>query len=287
VHLGHREILRQLRELAHSRGHISTLITFDRHPAELIAPDAVPLEIFSDAERLELIAQQGVDAALVLPFDHELATLSPREFVSTILVAKLHAQAVLVGHDFRFGAQAQGDVALLTELGTEFGFDVVLIEDVEEKGHGRISSSHIRDLIAAGEVAQATELLGGYPRVSGEVVHGHKRGRELGYPTANIGHDARIVIPGDGVYAGWFIDDGKRYPAAISVGTNPTFEGNLSRTVEAYLLDENLDLYGHMATVEFVARIRGMVAFNGIDELVTQMHDDVRITRELVGSGNQ
>ncbi|MDH6239675.1 bifunctional riboflavin kinase/FAD synthetase [Aurantimicrobium minutum] len=287
VHLGHREILRQLRELADSRGLASTLITFDRHPAEVTAPDAAPLEILSDAERLDLIAQQGVTAALVLPFDQELAAVSPREFVTEILLGTLNAKAVLVGHDFRFGANAQGTVELLTELGHELGFNVVLIEDVKEDGHGRISSSHIRELISAGEVAQATELLGSYPRVSGEVVHGHKRGRELGFPTANIGHDARIVIPGDGVYAGWFVDEGKRYPAAISVGTNPTFEGNLSRTVEAYLLDENLDLYGHMATVEFVARIRGMVAFNGVEELVKQMHDDVRITRELVGSGKQ
>lgn len=285
VHLGHREILRQLTDLATTRGLAPTVVTFDRHPAALFNPEAVPLDILSEADCLEIMSQQGIASTVVLAFDHALAALSPREFVTNILVSNLHTSVVLVGHDFRFGARAAGDVELLTELGHEFGFDVVLIDDVAAEGEGRVSSSQIREFIAEGDVAHAAKLLGRFPKVGGEVVHGHKRGRELGFPTANIGHDSSMLIPGDGVYAGWFSDNGHKYMAAISVGTNPTFEGVTERTVEAHLLDQNLDLYGHQVTVEFVHRIRGMVAFDGIDALITQMHEDVRITRELLGNG--
>jgi riboflavin kinase/FMN adenylyltransferase len=285
VHLGHVEILRQLAEISATRGLKSTVITFDRHPASLLSPDQLPADILSTQDRLALIEQQNIDASLVLVFDTELAGLSPRDFVTTILLGKLNTQVVLVGHDFRFGENAAGDVATLQQLGAELGFDVVLIDDVSLVDGVRVSSSLIRELMASGDVAAAAQLLGRLPRVNGEVVHGEKRGRELGFPTANLSQDATGLVPSDGVYAGWFLDGDNRYPAAISVGTNPTFEGVNKRTVEAFLLDQNLDLYGHQVTIEFAAHIRGMVAYNGIEPLIEQMHDDVRLTREILGLG--
>ena len=285
VHLGHVEILRQLSEISSKRGLAPTVVTFDRHPASLLAPDQRPADIVSTNERLELIEAQGVEASLVLAFDSALAGLTPRQFVTEILLGALHAQVVLVGHDFRFGDHASGDVDTLQELAAELGFDVVLIDDVAPVDGVRVSSSLIRELMAVGDIAAVSKLLGRLPRVSGEVVHGHKRGRELGFPTANLSQGATGLVPSDGVYAGWFIDAGQRFPAAISVGTNPTFEGVNKRTVEAFLLDQNLDLYGHQVTIEFAAHIRGMVAFTGIDPLIEQMHDDVRLTRTLLGLG--
>lgn len=285
VHIGHVEILRQLGEISSTRGLQSTVITFDRHPASLLTPDQQPADILSTEDRLALIDKEHIDASLVLTFDTELAGLSPRDFVTTILLGKLNTQAVLVGHDFRFGDHASGDVYTLQELGAELGFDVVLIDDVAPVDGVRVSSSLIRELMASGDVATAAKLLGRLPRVNGEVVHGHKRGRELGFPTANLSQEATGLVPSDGVYAGWFVDGGHRYPAAISVGTNPTFEGVNKRTVEAFLLDQNLDLYGHQVTIEFATHIRGMVAFTGIDPLIEQMHNDVRVTREILGLG--
>ena len=285
VHIGHVEILRQLGDISSTRGLQSTVITFDRHPASLLSPEQRPADILSSDDRLALIARENIDASLVLTFDAELASLSPREFVTRILLDKLNAQVVLVGHDFRFGDHASGDVATLQELGAELGFDVVLIDDVALVDGVRVSSSMIRQCMAEGDVVTAAKLLGRLPRVNGEIVHGHKRGRELGFPTANLSQDATGLVPSDGVYAGWFVDGGQRYPAAISVGTNPTFEGVNKRTVEAFLLDQNLDLYGHQVTIEFAAHIRGMVAYTGIEPLIEQMHDDVRVTREILGLG--
>ena len=285
VHIGHVEILRQLGDISSTRGLQSTVITFDRHPASLLSPEQRPADILSSDDRLALIARENIDASLVLTFDTELASLSPREFVTSILLDKLNAQVVLVGHDFRFGDHASGDVATLQELGAELGFDVVLIDDVALVDGVRVSSSMIRQCMAEGDVVTAAKLLGRLPRVNGEIVHGHKRGRELGFPTANLSQDATGLVPSDGVYAGWFVDGGQRYPAAISVGTNPTFEGVNKRTVEAFLLDQNLDLYGHQVTIEFAAHIRGMVAYTGIEPLIEQMHDDVRVTREILGLG--
>ena len=285
VHLGHVEILRQLGDISSTRGLKSTVVTSDRHPASLLSPDQLPEDILSTEDRLDLIDHENIDASLVLAFDSELASLSPRDFVTTILLEKLNTQVVLVGHDFRFGDHASGDVTTLQELGAELGFDVVLIDDVAPVDGVRVSSSLIRQLMASGDVAAAARLLGRLPRVNGEVVHGHKRGRELGFPTANLSQEATGLVPSDGVYAGRFLDGEDRFPAAISVGTNPTFEGVNKRTVEAFLLDQNLDLYGHQVTIEFAAHIRGMVAYTGVEPLIEQMHDDVRVTREILGLG--
>jgi riboflavin kinase/FMN adenylyltransferase len=283
IHVGHNEILRQLVELSEHRGLQPTVITFDRHPSKLLAPDKTPADILSITDRLNILEQQNVSAAIVLPFTQELASLSPRGFVTEVLLGRLHAQAVLVGHDFRFGQGASGDVTTLTELGKELGFDVVLIDDVAPENGVRASSSLIREHMADGDVAGAARLLGRFPRVTGEVVHGFKRGRELGFPTANMSQESVGLIPADGVYAGWFMDDGRRYACAISVGTNPTFEGVTQRTIEAFLLDQKIDLYGHQVSIDFVDHIRGMVAFDGLDALIEQMNKDVVRTREVLG----
>jgi riboflavin kinase/FMN adenylyltransferase len=286
VHLGHLAILRDLRQLALEAQLATVAVTFDRHPAALFAPESAPADITGLAKRVELLSEAGVDATLVLPFTHELADYSPRKFVSDILVDTLHAQVVLVGHDFRFGAKASGDVGLLRTLGDEFGFSVVEVDDVSCASGERVSSSRVRDMLLAGDVAGATEQLGRYPSVRGEVVHGAKRGRELGFPTANLSHDATGLIPADGVYAGWVTVNDERYPAAISVGTNPTFESGAERTVEAHLLAVTIDLYGQILEVDFVSHLRPMVAYTGVDALIEQMRLDCDEARNVLGEAH-
>ena len=234
-------------------------------------------------QKLELLATTGLDATLLLPFDRALASVPATEFVERVLVDTLDAKAVLVGHDFRYGARGAGDVALLRDLGAKFGFTVEVIEDVaSENAARRVSSTWIRELLAEGDVRQATAMLGHTPTVSGIVVHGAKRGRGLGYPTANLSPESEGLIPADGVYAGWLTDAGTRYPAAISVGDNPTFEGVAKKQVEAYVLDREIDLYDHLVDVEFVERLRGMVAFTSIPDLIEQMRSDVDRARDIL-----
>ncbi|RDV43276.1 bifunctional riboflavin kinase/FAD synthetase [Leifsonia sp. ku-ls] len=285
VHTGHRAVIDRLRAVAAERGLTSTVITFDRNPLELLAPEKCPASLVSNAQKLDLLASTGVDATLMVAFDRALAGLEPEEFVHTILVDRLHAAAVLVGSDFRFGARGAGDVALLRRLGEKYGFAVELIDDVRPEHGRRVSSTWIRELLADGNVRHAAELLGSAPTVRGVVVHGAARGRELGFPTANLSPESEGLIPADGVYAGWLTDAGERYPAAISVGNNPTFEGVPQKQVEAYVLDRDLDLYDHTVEVSFVERIRGMVAYTGVEPLIAQIADDVRRARDLLGVG--
>lgn len=284
VHLGHIEMIRLTRELAAASGCASVVMTFDRHPAALLHPERVPEDITGIERRLELIAESGVDATLIQPFTDAFAQLSPREFVSTILASTFAASTVVVGRDFRFGHRAEGTVDMLRELGVEFGFDVRVMDDIRPDGQERVSSSLVRRLLEDGDVERANLLLGRLHGMRGEVVHGDARGREIGFPTANLSHQASGFLPGDGVYAGWLTDDdGTRYPVAISVGTNPTFAGERHRRVEAFVLDRTLDLYGHTVVVEFVERIRGMAKFDGVDALISQMDDDVLQTRAVLG----
>jgi len=286
VHIGHLAIITQLCSLATERGLQSVVVTFDKHPSALFRPETAPQDITGLDHRLELLEASGVDAALVLPFTAELAALSPADFAAQVLQHALNAKLVFVGQDFRFGSHAAGDVAALRELGALLGFDVVLIGDVCHDDGQRASSSWIRELLEHGEVAQAAELLGRLPSVQGEVVHGAARGRELGFPTANLSQDSTGLAPADGVYAGWLTARDVRYPAAISVGTNPTFAGQLHRTVEAYVIDEDLDLYGEHVIVEFAAHLRPMLTFDGIDALIEQMRLDVDQARAITSQEN-
>ncbi|RFA11896.1 riboflavin biosynthesis protein RibF [Subtercola boreus] len=280
VHEGHRAVIRELLAVAAKENLVATAVTFDRHPSTFLAPERAPVALVGNDQKLGLLAGAGLDATLILTFDAALAFLTPVDFVQSILVNGLHARVVLVGRDFRFGFRGEGDVAMLTELGLQHGFTVHIIDDVMPSGGRRVSSTWIRELLAVGDVKTAAALLGHAPAVQGEVVHGAKRGRELGFPTANLSPSSEGLIPADGVYAGWLTDGDSRYPAAISVGSNPTFDGVPPKQVEAFVLDETIDLYGHVVLIAFADRIRGMVKFTGIGPLIEQMNDDVEKVRE-------
>jgi len=258
-------------------------VTFDRNPLVLLRPDIAPAPLVSNEQKLELLSDLGVDATLVVEFTQEFAALDPRVFVQSILVDALQARLVLVGSDFRFGARGSGTIEMLRELGAEFGFDVHLVDDVRAAEGRRASSTWIRELLDDGKVGEATELLGYAPCVRAEVVHGEKRGRALGYPTANLSTDLEGLIPGEGVYAGWATIGEDRFPAAISVGKNPTFDGIRETRVEAHLLDQDLDLYGRTIEVSFVEYIRGMTKFDSVDALIEQMGKDSARARSVLG----
>jgi riboflavin kinase/FMN adenylyltransferase len=255
------------------------VVTFDPHPASVVRPDAAPLLLGDVAQRLDLLASLGVDATLVLPFDREMSLVPAEDFVQSVLVERLHVRRVVVGENFRFGNRALGDVELLRRLGESNDFDVDAVSLVGGGTDGAASSTLVRGLIADGSVAEAAHALERPYGISGVVVHGDARGRELGYPTANIAVPVGVAVPADGVYAGWLVRaDGSRWRAAISVGTNPTFDG-VARRVEAYALDAEFDLYGERITIEFAERLRGMVRFDNVDELVAQMRQDVAAVR--------
>jgi riboflavin kinase / FMN adenylyltransferase len=286
VHRGHHAVLGLVVDRARAGGLHAVAITFDPHPLAVLYPDRAPEPLSTTEHKLELLAAAGLEAVLVMPFTQELALWSPRRFVQEVIVDALGAKEVVVGSDTRFGHRNSGDVGTLRELGQELGFTVQVVADLGRRGaERRWSSTWVRELIAEGEVAAAAEVLGRPHRVTGVVVHGDHRGRELGYPTANLAPDAIGAVPADGVYAGWLVRNevGERLPAAISVGTNPTFDGTVRR-VEAYVLGrDDLDLYGETVAVEFVERLRPTLRFEGIDELIRQMADDVARCREVLG----
>ena len=287
VHAGHRAVIARLNQMAAATGSRSVAVTFDRNPLAVLRPDRCPENVVTVERKLELLGELGIDATLVLTFDEEMAARSAHDFVADILVGALQVSTVLVGEDFRFGNKGAGTPELLRELGPGLGFSVEVVDDVYLPGSDRrVSSSWIRELLMAGDVAVAARALGRHPDVRGTVVHGLKRGRELGFPTANLSTIVDAFVPADGVYAGWLVDHdtGIRHPSAISVGTNPTFDDVLVRQVEAHVLGETgLDLYGHDVTVEFVERLRGMVAFEGIDALMVQMAADVADAARVLG----
>jgi riboflavin kinase/FMN adenylyltransferase len=249
----------------------------------VLRPEHAPVTLTTIEERAALLGEAGAEAVLVLPFSREIASWSPQEFIARVLVDLLHVAAVVVGASFRFGSRASGDVATLTAAGAEQGFTV---DGVELDGGPQVwSSTYVRTCLAAGDVAGAAEALGRPVAVRGVVVRGDRRGRELGFPTANVPVGSGGGVPADGVYAGWLrrLDTGERYPAAISVGTNPTFDGVRDRRVESYVLDrDDLELYDVEVEVSFVDRLRGMVRFDSVEDLVTQMRDDVDRTRTLL-----
>ena len=284
VHRGHQHVISRAAEVARDKGlDCVVAVTFDPHPMAVLRPEHAPPTLTTIETRVRLLAEAGVDAVLVLPFSREMAAWTPEQFVKTVLVDTLHAGAVVVGANFRFGNRASGDVATLRELGEEHGFTA---EGIALDGGPQVwSSTYVRQCLATGDVEGAAEALGRPFTVRGVVVEGDKRGRELGFPTANVPTQGVAAAPADGVYAGYLrrLDTGEQFPAAISVGRNPTFAGERERRVESYVLDrDDLELYGVEVEVSFVGRIRGMLRFDSVDDLVARMHDDVAKTRELL-----
>jgi riboflavin kinase / FMN adenylyltransferase len=288
VHRGHRSILGRAVAAAHERDATSVVVTFDPHPAKVVGRP-VPAMLGNLRRRAQLLGEVGVDRMFVLPFTREISEWTPEEFVERLLVDKLHVVHVVVGENFRFGHRQAGDVALLTRLGAELGFTVDAVSLLTEEGGETVpvSSTWIRERIAAGDVAAAAHGLGRRYSVDGPVVRGNGRGKPMGYPTANVEVAEEAAVPADGVYAGWLVRaSGERMPAAVSIGTNPTFDGT-ERRVEAFVLDADLDLYGEHVAVEFVERLRGMVKFDSVDELVRQMGQDVELVRRIVPEGGE
>ena len=286
VHRGHQLIVARATEIGRERGLPVVAITFDPHPDEVVRPGSHPPFLCSTRRRAGLLGGLGVDAVCVVPFTLEFSRLDPDEFVRQVLVERLHAAAVVEGEEFVFGHRALGNVALLAKLGEKYdytteGLPLLALDGVT------VSSTSIRQLLAAGEVTEAARMLGRPHRVDGVVVRGYQRGRLLGFPTANVESPPHTAIPADGIYAGWLaaLDEpgaeAGRWPAVISVGTNPTSDGRV-RTVGAYALDRaDLDLYGLHAGIDFAVRLRGMLRFESVDALVEQMRTDVERTREI------
>ncbi|HMM95667.1 bifunctional riboflavin kinase/FAD synthetase [Phycicoccus sp.] len=288
VHRGHKAVLGALVEAGARLGLPAVAITFDPHPVAVLHPERAPELITPGRVRDELVAETGIDGLLVLDFTAEFAQQTPEDFVRSVFVRGLDARCVVVGMDTRFGYRNSGDVGTLVDLGEQFGFEVIALDDV---GDGeRYSSTVIRRELRAGEVAEAARILGRPHRVVGTVVHGNHRGRGLGYPTANLAAESLGLVPAEGVYAGWLtrlgVADGepdRTMPAAISVGTNPTFDTHDRLAVEAYVLDrDDLDLYDETVMVEFVEHIRPTLRFESVEELKDAMAGDVERCRELL-----
>ena len=279
VHKGHQLLLNRAKEIADGRSVIA--LTFDPHPMQVFAPDRAPTLLTTLSDRVELLKIHNADQVAVLKFNEKFAAMSPDDFVKDVLVGQLSASTVIVGKNFTYGHKAAGNVDSLIRDGLKFNFTV----DVQEleAGDGEvISSSRIRSLVTNGEVEQARALLSRPHRLDGVVVHGEKRGREIGYPTANLGNLEGQTIPCDGVYAGWLTVGINFWPAAISIGTNPTFEGVRARQVEAYAIDQvGLELYDKNASIEFGWRLRDTLKFDGLEPLLAQMKLDCDRARSL------
>jgi riboflavin kinase / FMN adenylyltransferase len=278
VHKGHQQLLNRAKEIAAGRSIIA--VTFDPHPTTVFAPEKAPTALTTLADRVELLKIHNADQVAVIKFNEKFAAMSPQDFVAEVLVGQLHVSTVVVGENFTYGHKAAGNVASLIADGVIHNFTVDvqgLKSDTEV-----ISSSRIRALVVEGKVEEARTLLSRPHRLDGVVVHGEKRGREIGYPTANLGKIEGQTIPADGVYAGWLTVGINFWPAAISIGTNPTFEGERGRQVEAYALDqEGLELYDKNASIEFGWYLRPTLKFDSLDELLVQMKKDCDKAREL------
>ncbi|MEV4117045.1 bifunctional riboflavin kinase/FAD synthetase [Nonomuraea sp. NPDC049695] len=290
VHRGHQRVVERAVAVAHERGLRSVAVTFEPHPEEVVRPGSRPQRLTSPRRRAELLAGLGVDEIDVVEFTLDVSRTSPDDFAQNVLAERLRAAVVVVGENFVFGHQASGDVEALRTLGDKYDFEVEVVP-LLSRGLDAISSTAIRERLAEGDVEGAREQLGRPHRVEGVVVRGYQRGRQLGFPTANVETPQHTAIPADGVYAGWLecvrvanlpaLYAGERWPAAISIGTNPTFEG-VPRTVEAYALDrDDLELYGVHVAVEFAARLRGNTRFESIDALIAQIQADADATRRL------
>ncbi len=295
VHRGHTELIGQAVKSGRARGVPTVVMTFDPHPMEVVFPGSHPAMLTTLTRRAELIEELGVDVFLVMPFTADFMKLTPERYVHELLVERLHVVEVVVGENFTFGKKAAGNVEMLRQAGERFGFAVTAMSLVSEQTDGQrvtYSSTYIRSCVDAGDVVAAAEALGRPHRVEGVVVRGDGRGRGLGFPTANVAPPMYSAIPADGVYAAWFtvlghgpvtgtVVPGERYQAAVSVGTNPTFSGR-TRTVEAFVLDTEADLYGQHVALDFVARIRGQEKFDSVDDLIAAMRRDTEQAREIL-----
>lgn len=298
VHRGHQSVLQQLVTAARERDAAAVVISFEPHPAQVHRPESAPELIMGLQDRVETLGDTGIAGLLMMHYTLELAAQTPEEFVRTVFVEGLRAKAVVIGHDVRFGRRNSGDLSTMRALGDQLGFDVIVIDDYGSNlqtsttaaGERRCSSTWVREALETGDVTTAARVLGRPHRMRGEVVHGAARGRALGFPTANLAPESTGFIPADGVYAGWLIDSSQvRWPAAISVGSNPTFDG-VCRQVEAHVIDrpqeevDVFDLYGQTVIVEFVRRLRGMVTYRGPEALIEQMRLDVDQTRKVLST---
>ena len=279
VHKGHQLLLNRAKEIAGGRNIVA--LTFDPHPMQVLAPDHAPTLLTTLADRVELLKIHNADQVAVLKFNEKFAAMAPEDFVKDVLVGQLSASTIIVGKNFTYGHKAAGNVDSLIKDGLSFNFTVD-VQDLQSGEGEVISSSRIRNLVTTGKVEEARALLSRPHRLDGVVVHGEKRGREIGYPTANLGNLEGQTIPSDGVYAGWLTVGINYWPAAISIGTNPTFAGERARQVEAYALDqEGLDLYDKSASIEFGWRLRDTLKFDGLEPLLVQMKLDCDQARSL------
>jgi riboflavin kinase/FMN adenylyltransferase len=282
VHRGHQALIAAAVGRARELGLPLVVMTFDPHPAEVVRPGSHPSMLSTLRRRAELVAELGADVFLVLPFTPAVAAIEAESFIHDVIVDRLHAASVVVGENFRFGHRAAGTVQLLDDLGRRFGFTAVGVPLVSDDSL-TVSSTYVRSCVDAGDVAAAAEALGRPHQIEGFVVHGDGRGgAQLGYPTANLDVMPHTAVPADGIYAGWFLLGTRRSPAAISIGSNPTFSGR-ERTVEAFVLDEAGNFYGRRVSLEFVERLRAMEKFDSVEALIAQIGRDVERTREILG----
>ena len=281
IHLGHQKLIGAMMNVAAEHQVASVVVTFDRHPDALLNPEQCKLPLIGAGQKIALLENLGVNHLLTLEFDHALAQLTPEDFVLNILVQKLNAKVVLVGEDFKFGVLGSGDVSTLHDLGQQFGFEVRVVSSAFV-GEQKVSTTAIRRALDEGNVTVAAALLGRVHTTIGVIEHGLKIGRTIGFPTANMTRDCEGYLPLDGVYAGWLIADGIRYPAAHSVGINETFQA-VPRLVESHVLDRNdIDLYDKIVTLEYVEFIRPAAKFDGVDDLVVAINRDLDKVREVL-----
>jgi riboflavin kinase/FMN adenylyltransferase len=282
IHLGHQQLISETIEIAEEHMLVPAVVTFDRHPANTLNNSDVPPALIGPKQKQDLLEQFGIELLVKLPFDDGLASLTAEDFVTQVLVDGLGAKVVIVGHGFKFGSGAKGDIGLLKELGEKYGFMVRVIPSFEVDGK-TVSTSWIRELLLKGEVAAAAKLLGRLHATVGVVEHGLKIGREIGFPTANMSRDAEGLLPRDAVYAGWLHVDGERYMTALSVGINETFTA-VPRLLEAHILDvRGLDLYDKEITCEYVEFIRPAAKFSGVEDLVAEINRDLDKIRAVLG----
>jgi riboflavin kinase/FMN adenylyltransferase len=280
VHLGHQFIFRRVLEKAREINGEAIVYTFDPHPVEILAPQRKPLLITPLEEKLRLIEKQGMDAPICAPFTEKYASQPPEDFVKNVLYDQIKIRHIFVGHDFTFGRNRRGNIALLIDLGKKWGFHAEMIEAVRLEG-AVVSSTRIREFVSKGEMGEATKLLGRPYVLSGKVIHGHGRGsRKLGFPTANL-KPTGILFPKSGIYAVWAIHDGRRYEGVANLGWNPTFQDE-KFSIEIHILNFNQDIYGEDLRVEFIRRLRDEVTFRGPEELIAQIKKDVAQAEKIL-----